>query len=78
MKKNSTGSPPRTDSSHKVSSCAIDAKFIASQTGPQPVAPSPAVATATRCAPSAASASRMRSAAPVAMPAEPPTIALFG
>ena len=79
MNRKSTGSPPRTDSSQSVSSCAIEAKPIASHTGPHPVEPSPAVATAMREAPPArASSSRMRSAAPAAIPAEAPTIALFG
>ena len=50
------------------------AKFMASNTGPQPVEPSPLIDTVMECSP----ASFLRSAAPVAMPAEAPTMALLG
>ena len=52
----------------------MNAKFMASHTGPQPVEPSLALATHTPgffC-------TFLNSAAPVAMGAEPPTMALFG
>ena len=50
------------------------AKFIDSQTRPQPVAPSPMLATAMP----SARVSFLCSAAPAAMPAEAPTMALLG
>ena len=50
------------------------AKFIDSQINPHPVLPSPKLAKTILSEP----VRRARKAAPTAMPAEPPTIALFG
>ena len=52
----------------------MEAKFIASHTGPQPVEPSPAFATVMPFF----LHTFLNSAAPVAMGAEPPTMALLG
>ena len=53
---------------------SIEARHIASQTGPQPIEASPMLDTTMP----PLRLMRLKSAAPVAMSAEPPTMALFG
>src|SRR5210317_1458978 len=74
MKLKMMGNPPFIESSQSSRNWRIDAKFIASQVGPQPMDASPTL----EITMPDLRLHFLKRAAPMAMSAEPPTIALLG